>query len=498
MPITFTALSVVHTDGTADGALLLLLDGYGPTITMASGFADGAMVLSGDATAYESDADVEPMLPTEGDGAVYVGMDAVGSMGIWGSSDGSIPMAGEAYATMPGATYTGFVDGGFALAGVGLETAPLDAYGFLVDFTPRSEGFGGLLWDRVVDSLAINGGNDSHVTAVLTSVLRFAGDPGGVLDSASKVESTVSFDEALSVLFMLLVEEGVVFGDAATTDRLAIARAIDRLLVEGHANSLQEATGIATTGLVFGTLSEMLAMQTTTDVVALGQELSGLFTATESLVEAAVFDAQSAPALTGLVLVEDSLSAGAAPASAGEFAALLRESVGFSANLSLDSGEYVAWVMNTESAGLSRYTNYPFNSFMVVGGRHYGVTSAGLHRLDGDTDDGAEIRAKLRMGLSDLGSRVLKGIPEAYIGYSSNGSLLLRTVTVNAVSGEKEAANYRLHPKAAAAIREHRFKMGRGVRSVDWAFELENVDGADFELDSIEFHPIRMDRRTRS
>jgi len=33
---------------------------------------------------------------------------------------------------------------------------------------------------------------------------------------------------------------------------------------------------------------------------------------------------------------------------------------------------------------------------------------------------------------------------------------------------------------------------------VDWDFELENIDGADFELHSVEFLSVKMSRRTRS
>ena len=37
----------------------------------------------------------------------------------------------------------------------------------------------------------------------------------------------------------------------------------------------------------------------------------------------------------------------------------------------------------------------------------------------------------------------------------------------------------------------------RGLKAVDWDFEIENVDGGDFELSSIEFRPLILDRRTR-
>jgi hypothetical protein len=42
-----------------------------------------------------------------------------------------------------------------------------------------------------------------------------------------------------------------------------------------------------------------------------------------------------------------------------------------------------------------------------------------------------------------------------------------------------------------------RTKLDRGVKATYWAFELENVDGADFEIESIEFMPVVMTRKIR-
>jgi hypothetical protein len=175
---------------------------------------------------------------------------------------------------------------------------------------------------------------------------------------------------------------------------------------------------------------------------------------------------------------------------------LLEESVGFAATLSIDNGEYIAWVLNTESKGLSRYTNYPFNSFARIGGRYFGVASDGVHRLEGDDDNGEDIAAFIRTGLEAFGTRRLKRIPEAFIGYTSDGTLVLKAIIVDE-EGNKSAAIYRLPTRGAANKRANRFKLGRGLESVDWAFELHNADGSDFELGNIEFRPANMTRRTR-
>src|SRR5690606_22124704 len=144
----------------------------------------------------------------------------------------------------------------------------------------------------------------------------------------------------------------------------------------------------------------------------------------------------------------------------------------------------------------SRYTQYPFNSFAKIGGRYMGCAPDGLYWLEGDDDDGTPIPAKIRLGMDNLGSRRIKHMPECYIGYTSDGVLLLKAVFSNEEGGLNMAI-YRLKPRAAATLREHRFELGRGLKAVDWDFDIENVDGADFDLRSVEFHVLNTARRTR-
>ena len=47
------------------------------------------------------------------------------------------------------------------------------------------------------------------------------------------------------------------------------------------------------------------------------------------------------------------------------------------------------------------------------------------------------------------------------------------------------------------AILPHLLQIKEGLRAVDWDFELENVDGAMFDLHTIQFQPMALSRRTR-
>ncbi|MGH8073632.1 MAG: hypothetical protein ACREO4_06115 [Lysobacter sp.] len=496
MPISFTLLSTTHTDGTGDGELFLEVGGIGPAITMLTGVGDGGFVLTGEGLMEQFSGDVAPAVPSTGDGQLYLGAGGVGYVRVFGEGDARLTLAGDGFGG-GSATVNGYGDGGVALGGYGLEAAPLTAYGFLLDRPPAMEGYGGMVWDRLEERLSLDRAATGHATAVLTAAMGLSGNPASAAELATLSSEVMSFETALSVVYYLLVEEGVTFSDLPATDHLAIVRVVERLLIDGHAGNLADAASMVVSGLVFGELTEALALATATDALTTTAGVAEQFLAMEALVEAAIFDAGVIDTHTAMVLVEEELLAGADLSSAAEMTTLVRESVGFALTLSLDSGEYIAWVLNTESRGLSRYTQYPFNSFAKIGGRYYGAVGSGIHRLDGDDDAGEPIAARLRMGLSDLGTRVLKRVPEAYVGYSSDGTLLLRVISIEEVTGAKQAATYKLAPRGAAATRENRFKMGRGVKSVDWDFEIENVDGADFTLDSIEFRPLRLDRRTR-
>ena len=104
------------------------------------------------------------------------------------------------------------------------------------------------------------------------------------------------------------------------------------------------------------------------------------------------------------------------------------------------------------------------------------------------------ITARLRSGLTDLGTRVAKRAPEMYLGYRADGDVLLKVITTSE-TGAKVEDWYRLEARPAQDIRESRFKIGRGIKSVYYGWELCNVDGADFEVDSLEWRPLKLDRR---
>jgi hypothetical protein len=158
------------------------------------------------------------------------------------------------------------------------------------------------------------------------------------------------------------------------------------------------------------------------------------------------------------------------------------------------------WVLNLDTGGSTSYTNYQFNSFGVLAGHAFGVRSDGIYRLEGDTDAGAVIPVTLDFGRRDFGTPALKRLESAYFGVGTYGTLYLR-VTDNEGNAYVYAAR-----RSETSPKQHRVDVGRGFLASMIRFELLNYDpanpaasgnGADFELESVEFVAAELTRKIR-
>lgn len=497
MNITLEVLNIPV--GTGAGAAHVQMDAAGAgSLLLANGYGIGesALEITVDGAGYGGfNVDDEPSFPGDGVAGLYIMADGDGYGASYG--DGVARLTLEARGFYAPANY-GVGEAGLLLGATGAEAGEPTGYIFSVLPPFAVSIFGGLWFARGFSAMQLSS-DDLHGNPV--AVLRAAlATSTNASSSASVTQATadeISFGQALGVVWKMLLEEGITLGGTATEDAQKIARVVARLVLSGEVDTYAQALAAITAGLVFGSLTDLLRHERMTEQVQLNALAAELFTAVEQMLDRAVIEAAAQGMHTMVVMVSEGMTLTSAPSSAAEFAALVREGIGFFMTLALDDGHYVAWVMNTDSRGLSRYTNYPFNSFMEVGGVYYGVTSTGLYRLTGGDDSGTPIAARLRMGMSDLGTRKLKRIPEGFIGYTSDGTLLLQVITSDEETGEKVGAYYTLAPRGAANVRENRWKIGRGLKSVDWDFEITNVDGADFEIDAIAWRPLILDRRTR-
>lgn len=144
-------------------------------------------------------------------------------------------------------------------------------------------------------------------------------------------------------------------------------------------------------------------------------------------------------------------------------------------------------VWNQTTGAASRYS-VGFNSYARIGGRYFGANGRGVCLLAGDSDAGQPIDAAVGLGAPDLGTPQLKAISECYAGMSGSGHLYLK------VSAGGREYVYRTRAFSSQMMQQ-RIDLGRGLRANVIGLEIVNQDGADFELDSVQFRVIELSGR---
>lgn len=139
--------------------------------------------------------------------------------------------------------------------------------------------------------------------------------------------------------------------------------------------------------------------------------------------------------------------------------------------------------LNTIIKAVTLYSNLNANSFAVVNGVVLAATPDGIVALTGDTDLGSQINATILSGISDMGGDMFKQVLSAFVGYRAGGEMELSLIT-----DEHTEFNYLLEPRQADELHGSRVKFGRGIKGRYWQWRLENRDGADFDMASVEFH----------
>lgn len=271
---------------------------------------------------------------------------------------------------------------------------------------------------------------------------------------------------------------------------LAAAFALDPLLSSRAAIAAVVAEAVALDLLRIGFDAEALAADATADGT-LATRLHAMATL--------IVDAEAADALTDSLLAVaylDSTGDGQdALDVAGSFAAFLESGGEAIVRLRIAGEDYSAWVLNLDTIGVTQYQNYGFNSFVSFNNKYYGAREDGLYLLEGDDDAGEAIDAWLTTGLSNFGTGSVKRMPAFYVGYTSDNGMILKVVVTD--KGEKTEHWYRLDARTANATRADRASPGKGLASVYWQWKLQNIDGGDFNIDTMRFWPMVLTRRVR-
>lgn len=346
------------------------------------------------------------------------------------------------------------------------------------------------------DSLALGGAPGASLISRLIEHLALSAEPASVLAALAQLSDAVEFVDRLGIIWRMLVSDAVALDGAPKPSIVSAARLVEVLhLIAGPGSSLSARNVVAETLALNDTLA-IISKEQLSDGAAFAGAFSTHLTARIRALDELLLAGQPVAGLRVHAAVSDTLALGDAPTSAAQMLAHLQDTVGFAVTLRLGDDLYVAWVVNTETRAATQYENFPFNSFAALDGRYFAAADDGVYRLGGDQDDGEAIRARFRVGLNNLGTGKEKRMPAMYWGYRADGGLVLKVITTEP-TGEKVENWYALRPRGAGAPREGRTQIGRGIKAVFWDFEVENLDGSDFEIDSLELYPMILDRRVR-
>lgn len=182
------------------------------------------------------------------------------------------------------------------------------------------------------------------------------------------------------------------------------------------------------------------------------------------------------------------------PSTAIEVLLRAREVIAFVSHLPLGDEDYQAWVLNSDSLGVTEYTNWPFNSLANTRQATFGLTDTGLYELTGDDDDGDPIQALLRTGDLEFGTSDHKRIDRAYLYLTSTDDIFFKTIST--YRGQRNETFYRVDYRMSADDGQtRRVRLGKGNRGTTWAFELTNIDGGDFDVRGAEVLPVKLTRK---
>jgi hypothetical protein len=168
--------------------------------------------------------------------------------------------------------------------------------------------------------------------------------------------------------------------------------------------------------------------------------------------------------------------------------AFLQDGLSVVALLTVGGEEYVVWVANADTFAHSQYAHFNFNSMCRLANRYYGANEDGIFLLEGADDAGQDIQYFATLPTTEFGHSGLKRLPRAYMGFSNAGDMHLKIV----VPGGQEYV-YRFNGTPAGQT-EALAKIGRGIVSRYFTFDLYNYEGGEVELERIEFSPLYMRR----
>lgn len=352
------------------------------------------------------------------------------------------------------------------------------------------------VWPSIADALNATDALTPDVLANLIERLSMTGSLSLNSTLAGSAADAVAFNDQVQAAWqLLLAEEIATVGDAVAQVR-KVQAIVDALVATGQASGQNTALAACVAAIAMEGLLNLGFSADAVDAVTLEGQVAAIARMFAPALDSVIASDSGTPTLRVSAIGSESIGV------AEDLSALLRANADINdgllvyLTLSVDNDEYSGWVMNTGLKAVSTYTNVPFDSLCAFAGMHFGAGRNGLVQFTGTSDDGGPINLSIRSFLTDFGAGVFKRCPDAWIGVTNAGDVVLKVITREPVTGTACIDYYRAERGPAANEGKARVQIGRGLKSTWWGFELVNVDGASLDLNGIEMRPILLDRRT--
>ena len=285
---------------------------------------------------------------------------------------------------------------------------------------------------------------------------------------AASCSETLTLSQTTQLALAITVMQTLFAGDAATTT-LKFSVSVAEAMLSNAAFGSFLGVSVAELSGVADALTPLLSFGATiSEGTTLGELASGSLLVSVALADGATFDDNN---LLQYI-----------------FNGVIAEGVDITAGYVAPSGTFTSWAINTRTTGVTEYQDFAFDSLIQSGRKSLGANATGLYELDGDTDAGAPIVADILSGYMQLGGSHFKAFKAAYLGVATpGGQFVLKLIT-------GDGATY-AYTVTARTMHTARVNFGKGLRNRYFRFELQNIDGADFNLDNVEFIPLVSQRR---
>lgn len=355
---------------------------------------------------------------------------------------------------------------------------------------------GGANTVRIQETLGLSSLAQGHPTFRIIEQLGLADHEISLLQGLSIIHESLNLVDKLATIFKMIVQNQLGVTGVVKPTAIAVQTVIENLTLLGGIHSSLVARNIVIEALAMSDALLFLAKEHISEQLAFESAYKQALTARQKFVEQLALTGTALGTGRISVIVQESLALTGTITSLLQAFETIREGISFYATLNLGGDVFQAWVCNTESEAFTEYANFPFNSFMQFGGKYYGMAPDGVYLLEGADDDGTAINARIRLGLNDLGSRKEKRAPALYLLLRQDGPMLIKAISTEP-DGTLREDWYQLSARGTGGVREARLKIGRGLKSVMWDWVIENVNGADFDLEGMQVFPMILDRMTR-